>query len=73
MGKDINGWVEVHETNANPRPWVNYPWHGVIKITELVGRSYDMFTSLFGVEPRYVDFDPIAPERGLPQDISVQS
>jgi len=73
LGKDIHGWVEVRHTYEGAGPGTVSEWLGVIKMTELVGRSYDMFASLFGGQPSYIDFVPVAPQRGMPADISEEA
>ena len=60
MGTDICGWVEVKYGNM---------WWPIIKIDYLVNRNYDIFGCLFGVR-NYANFKPIAPDRGLPEDVS---
>jgi hypothetical protein len=62
MGTDIAGWVEI-------KSWLDEEkWKGILQIWPLIGRD-DMFGCLFGIENR-VGFKPIAPDRGLPADIS---
>lgn len=71
MGKDIRGWVEVRRHYEGVKPPYNVSWYGVIVIGNLLDRNYDMFGSLFGVTTSR--FTPIAPNRGLPSDISEQA
>ena len=70
MGKDINGWVEVRRHYERAKPPFNVQWHGVITVNSLIDRNYDMFSSLFGVTSSFARFSPVAPDRGLPKDIS---
>lgn len=63
MGTDIHGWVEIMP------PYLN-DWHGVINICSIIGRNYDAFGCLFGIK-NFANFEPIAPRRGLPADLSV--
>lgn len=60
MGVSIYGWVEVRDGKE---------WFGVINISEIIDDDYDMFGMLFGVK-NYTGFEPIAEDRGLPEDIS---
>ena len=60
MGVDIYGWVEVKE---------KWGWEGIINVSDLLGRNYDMFGMLFDVK-NYTGFEAIAPYRGLPNDAS---
>ena len=62
MGTDIHGWVEVKRNEK-------YGWEAIIFISDFIHRNYDMFGCLFGVR-NYAGFRPIAPDRGLPNDIS---
>ncbi|WIG60004.1 MAG: hypothetical protein OJF49_002752 [Ktedonobacterales bacterium] len=65
MGADINGWVEIREEHADA-------WRGVIRIDDLVHRSYGMFCSLFGFRNWPHRFRPVAPERGAPPGASAE-
>lgn len=58
MGCDIHGYLEIKAESG---------WHPLKPIPR--DRSYDSFGVLFGVR-NYVGAIPIAPERGLPNDIS---
>ena len=60
MGADIHGWVEVGDDET---------WYAVINAGQLLDRNYDTFGMLFGVRNR-AGFTPVAPDRGLPTDIS---
>jgi hypothetical protein len=64
MGTDISGWVEFKPEDAP-----NY-WQPLIRIDDLVHRSYGMFASLFGVRNDSHGFRPIAPNRGEPPHCS---
>jgi hypothetical protein len=68
MGADISGWVEVEEVYESGNHTFG-EWHGVIKIDDLVHRSYGMFGSLFGWRNGY-GFRPIVNVRGAPEDQS---
>lgn len=61
MGCDIHGWVEYSLDG--------YTWEPMLNAEAVLSRSYDIFGLLFGVR-NYVNFIPIAPERGLPSDVS---
>ena len=61
MGTDIHGWIEINRGDE---------WISVVNIEPIVSRHYDMFACLFGVM-NYANFKPIAPERGLPIDMSL--
>ncbi len=60
MGTYIGGWVE-YELEGD--------WYGAINIICVVDQYYDAFACLFGVK-NYAGFKAIAPNRGLPDDIS---
>jgi hypothetical protein len=65
VGIDITGWVEIKT------PW-SESWLPIIgHVGVLVGRNYDAFGCLFGVN-NYAHFAPIAAERGLPDNLSEQ-
>jgi hypothetical protein len=64
MGVDISGWVEFEPDDAP-----GY-WQPLIRIDDLVYRSYGMFASLFGVRNNFHGFHPIAPSRGEPPHCS---
>lgn len=64
MGTDIHGWVEVVQNlDTGPR------WVGVIRITDIIFRTYGMFGCLFGVLNSF-EFEPVAAGRGIPEDAS---
>jgi hypothetical protein len=65
MGTDIDGWIEV-ATELTPQMFV---WSAVVRVALLLDRDYDAFGCLFGVT-NYADFQPIAPNRGIPTDAS---
>ncbi len=60
MGCDIHGWVE-YNWGAN--------WEPMLNAESVLSRNYDTFGLLFGVR-NYVNFKSIAPERGIPKDVS---
>lgn len=66
MGCDIHGYVEtdVRHYEEDDR-W----WKPAGHLFPFVGRSYDSFGCLFGVR-NYSQFEPIAPNRGIPGDAS---
>ena len=65
MGIDIYGWVE-----AKLPFYEEGGWKPVIDLFWLYDvRDYDFFGCFFGVR-NYARFRPLAPERGLPADIS---
>jgi hypothetical protein len=64
MGVDISGWVEFEPDDAP-----GY-WQPLIRIDDLVHRSYGMFASLVGVRNNTHGFQPIAPNRGEPPHCS---
>jgi len=72
LGTDIHGWVEVRRHYEGVTPPHDVQWHGVITISEIIQRNYDMFSCLFGMKP-YAQFTSIAPNRGLPGDISEEA
>ena len=61
MSTDIHGYIEIRQDNGT---WVTRG-----NISECVGRNYEMFGLLFGVR-NYAHYDPIAPFRGIPLDVS---
>jgi len=61
MGVDIHGWVEMKYVDE---------WRGVLDIRALVHRYIHGFGSMFLDEG---DFELIAKDRGLPDDISEQA
>jgi len=64
MGTDLIGWVEIRRPD-------HVTWDGVLRIGPIVGRTYGMFGSLFGVRNED-EFLPIASNRGIPPDASVE-
>lgn len=66
MGVDIRGFVECR---AWPDVW-DSRWQAAIDLCLLYSaRNYDAFGCLFGVQ-NYANFRPIAPDRGLPAEVS---
>ena len=67
LGTDIYGWIEV----CTPEIYPGCPrrWTAVVRIDEIVTRNYGMFGLLFGARNDY-GFHPIAPARGIPDDVS---
>jgi hypothetical protein len=64
VGVDIHGWIEVKAPMDE--------WRGVVKLDGIgPDRVHDMFGCLFGVM-NLANFRPIAPERGLPADLSYE-
>lgn len=64
MGCDIHGYVEV-DCGHEDRTW----WKPAGNLFSFVGRAYDSFGCLFGVR-NYAKFDPVAANRGIPDDAS---
>jgi hypothetical protein len=61
---DIHGWVEVND------PWTG-EWSGAIQIDNIIGRSYQMFSRLFGVPQAGNDGPPLlVVNHSLPMDVS---
>lgn len=71
MGTDIYGWVEVkHPFYETGSIIEEGEWKPVLDLYWLYSvRDYDSFGWFFGVR-NYAQFRPIAPERGLPADVS---
>lgn len=71
MGLDISGYIECRVRcwqSGGPPTW----WVPAMPLDLLYdNRDYDAFGCLFGVR-NYTGFDPIAPYRGLPEDVSEQ-
>ena len=63
MGIDITIMAEI-------RPNGSRVWHKAKGVRQIMGRSYDLFGCLFGVQ-NYAHFTPIAAERGIPDDASI--
>lgn len=63
MGCDIHGYIEVKKSD-----WADY-WDACMDIKSIIGRNYSMFATLFGVR-NYDEFNAVAPDRGLPQNVS---
>lgn len=61
MGIDAYGWVEVKDEFSN--------WLPLMNAVPLMDRSRTLFGSLFWTDNN-TNFQPIAPERGLPVDCS---
>ena len=70
MGVDITGWVE----KKGRQRLGSYPpdWIGVINVSGIVGRNYNMFALLFDVRNRNNVPTPFA-HRGVPDDLSEQT
>lgn len=71
MGTDIHGWVEVKSP-------LSEAWSGVINLGTLLGdRNYDLYRWLFGVRmwsySGATPVKPLAPQRGLPPDVSQEA
>lgn len=65
MGTDIHGWIETRDIDDEK-------WIAVTPLFfPLANRNYGIFANLFGVR-NGEGFRPIAPERGLPEDCSVE-
>ncbi|MFC9895632.1 hypothetical protein ACFVMC_18260 [Nocardia sp. NPDC127579] len=64
MGCDIHGYIECRSR------WENGRWSAAMDF-DLIGglRHYDAFGLLFGIR-NYGGFEPLAPNRGLPEDIA---
>jgi hypothetical protein len=62
MGTDLTGWVEIQRG-------YDTQWDGVLRVGPIVGRTYGMFGSLFGMRNE-AEFLPIASNRGIPSDAS---
>jgi len=75
VGCDIHGLVEVnwrgkYEDNYEDAEEAPVSWKCAIdNVGMWVGRSYDTFGLLFGVRD-YANFEPVAPRRGLPDNLS---
>lgn len=65
MGCDIHGYVEVDKRHREDDCW----WKPAGNLFAFVGRSYDSFGCLFGVR-NYSQFDPVAVNRGIPENAS---
>mgnify|MGYP006282672237 CR=1 FL=1 len=70
MGCDIHGLVEVNWYGDMDHVDDKKKWECAIEnIGSWVGRSYDTFGLLFGVRD-YANFEPVAPRRGVPDNLS---
>ncbi|BCJ55256.1 hypothetical protein Asp14428_67310 [Actinoplanes sp. NBRC 14428] len=63
MGTDIAGGVEIRPLGPGT------PWRLADVCLGALTRNYDAFGLLFGVR-NYAGFEPVAPDRGLPDDAS---
>ena len=70
MSVGIQGWVEVQPKGFEPAR--GETWLGVIRVTDLVDPSSDMFACLFGIQ-NFANFRPIAPARGFPPHLSPEA
>ena len=61
MGCDIHGFIQT-------KRWMGPYWYDAMNLSAVVGRNYDAFSRLFGVRSRPGDPDPLAYERGIPED-----
>lgn len=69
MSTHMSGWIEVLRRRA-AEPGERDCWDAAADIGAIeFGNAYDLFGCLFGVRNR-AQFRPIAPERGLPDDVS---
>lgn len=72
MGVDILGAIECRPVFEFP-PDPDVTWEYAIDLGHLFcGREYDAFACLFGVM-NFAGFEPVAAERGLPEDIAPQT
>ncbi|WP_251021671.1 hypothetical protein [Streptomyces sp. ISL-98] len=72
MGTDIHGFIEVrnsHIDTSEPDDELFLRWYPAMALEHVYDdRSYDAFGCLFGVRNRA--FEPLAAQRGYPQDAS---
>lgn len=70
MGTDIHGFIECrhgYSADGGSTPF----WQPAIELDQLYDhRDYDAFGSLFGVRGHQAGLEPLAPGRGLPEDVS---
>ena len=67
MGTDIDGWIECRREIIDDEGWIPAIDLGLLYL----GRDYRVFGNLFGIRNR-TDIQPLAAERGLPDDVSEQ-
>ncbi len=63
MGCDIEGWVEFRVDDHSY-------WLAAVNVGTVAGRDYDIYGKLFGVQRGRNHFEPIAANRGFPDDMS---
>lgn len=62
MGTDIFGFVEVRDAAG---------WRGVLDVSTVLVRDYDLFGCLFGVR-NMAGFAPLFADRGWPQGVGLE-
>lgn len=74
MGVDVYGWVEVQDPSTHVgAPQFPNAWSGVIRIHDIVERSYNVFGSLFDVHNDGPFVASVAGRRGLPPRVSEEA
>jgi hypothetical protein len=70
MGTDIHGGIEFRHPHAGTDYYDGEPWVTAMDLWPLYDETdYAAFGCLFGVR-NYAGFQPLAPDRGLPVDLS---
>ena len=74
MGENINGFVEVRDMRPETLKKHKPCWRPIICAGDFLGRNYNLFGVLAGVRwyNKNWDWEPIAMERGVPEDLSWQ-
>ncbi len=65
MSTILNGVIEIYDEYAES-------WFFVMDTFQIFNQDYDIFALLFDIR-NYIEIKPIAPNRGLPNDISQQT
>ncbi len=75
MGVDIYGWVEVQDPTTHGMVAPSFPlaWNGVIEISHIVERSYNVFGYFFDVHSSLDIEWSVAGRRGLPPHVSQEA
>ncbi|WP_143065890.1 hypothetical protein [Streptomyces sp. CC53] len=72
LGTDVYRWIEVRDPGGDEQGCAPTPWQRAVDLYPLhAGRDYAAFACLFGVR-NDAGWEPLAPARGLPPDVSAE-
>ncbi|MEV1083400.1 hypothetical protein AB0I98_35145 [Streptomyces sp. NPDC050211] len=72
MSTEIYGCIEIRHPHADDDWYDDEPWLYAMDLSPLyLGNDYAALACLFGVR-NYAGWEPVAPDRGLPTDVSAQ-